>query len=443
MRPYLFQPLPDAAPVYIIPEETMGAIPWIIDTIRLLGKGTIVLVSQQDAGVIEEANSDVRIETFQAKSITGADEGLGSYRCLFSTTRELPVLLRHPEHPWGYETYYTFLRLAGIRQFTERTPDGERIITQSPHVISENGIQTLLIKTAGGIGNVILTTGMVAAALNAGKKVYFCPTDNTSGQTLADLFHDSGPPGLITIYPERLSHIKADAVLNIEDRRHLGAEDYFISPFRKKTDESEYSFYAAFFTNVTGIPVDPAATFVGGAQTALPDALRKRIVICPGSKTGWDIKRWPHMDRLVELLPEPPLVLCRQRDLAAYGKNPMLRPIRSCRAEMITHFSLSQAAGLLREARLVIANDCGMAHAAAAAGTPTLILFGPSSIVKNRHPEQNVRILSLGLPCQPCQGKNTGSGRFVENDYDCDVAYRCFRDLSAEMVLDSVRKMLS
>ena len=148
------------------------------------------------------------------------------------------------------------------------------------------------------------------------------------------------------------------------------------------------------------------------------------------------------MDRLAALLPDSPVVLCRQQDLDAYGKLPFLHAIGSSRAEIITHFSLSRAAGLLRTARLVIANDCGMAHAAAAAGAPTLILFGPSSVVKNRHPGKNVHVLSLGLPCQPCQEKITGSGRLAENDYTCDTAYRCLGELSAEMVLDAANRML-
>ena len=64
--------------------------------------------------------------------------------------------------------------------------------------------------------------------------------------------------------------------------------------------------------------------------------------------------------------------------------------------------------GWLAMAEGVVAVDCGLAHCAAAVGMPTTVLFGPTSIEKNRPVGPRVRVLTRGVDCQPCQF----SGRF-------------------------------
>jgi ADP-heptose:LPS heptosyltransferase len=51
---------------------------------------------------------------------------------------------------------------------------------------------------------------------------------------------------------------------------------------------------------------------------------------------------------------------------------------------------------------LLISNDSGPVHMAAAVGTPTLVVFGPTDPVRTGPYGQGHRVLSAGLPCQPC-----------------------------------------
>jgi heptosyltransferase-2 len=60
-------------------------------------------------------------------------------------------------------------------------------------------------------------------------------------------------------------------------------------------------------------------------------------------------------------------------------------------------------AALLRHARVVIANDSGPAHLAAAVGAPVVALFGPTHEAFGFAPRgARVRVISRELPCRPC-----------------------------------------
>jgi heptosyltransferase-2 len=82
---------------------------------------------------------------------------------------------------------------------------------------------------------------------------------------------------------------------------------------------------------------------------------------------------------------------------------------------------------------LVVSNDSGPAHLAAAVGTPVVSLFGPTSWRRWR-PLGSGEVLSLELPCQPCS--NHGRER-------CPLQHhRCLRDLDVERVAEACRRAL-
>jgi len=67
--------------------------------------------------------------------------------------------------------------------------------------------------------------------------------------------------------------------------------------------------------------------------------------------------------------------------------------------------SLVRVASLLERARCMISVDSGLAHIAAATGTPTIVLFGPTDprLCVPLGP-QVFMLYSKGLVCRPCQG---------------------------------------
>ena len=83
---------------------------------------------------------------------------------------------------------------------------------------------------------------------------------------------------------------------------------------------------------------------------------------------------------------------------------------------------------------LVSANT-GPAHLAAAAGTPVVLLEGPSTpLARPWCPPERLVVLRRGLPCSPCRGR--AHGRL------CQVP-RCLDELSAGEVLAGLRRVVS
>jgi ADP-heptose:LPS heptosyltransferase len=108
------------------------------------------------------------------------------------------------------------------------------------------------------------------------------------------------------------------------------------------------------------------------------------VAINPGA--GRENKRWPveHFRRLAERLAQEPDV----RILLLWGPDEvhMARQIRdgsSAEAILAPPTDLHELAALLRRAALVVANDTGPLHLAAALGTPSLGLFGPTRAERN------------------------------------------------------------
>ena len=71
----------------------------------------------------------------------------------------------------------------------------------------------------------------------------------------------------------------------------------------------------------------------------------------------------------------------------------------------LSDLSLPEVTALASRARLFVGNDSGIAHIAAAAGAPCVVIFGSSNVVHWRpwtiNPNEVVR---EEMPCQPCHG---------------------------------------
>ena len=135
------------------------------------------------------------------------------------------------------------------------------------------------------------------------------------------------------------------------------------------------------------IPARPEAErrmeeFLGEQGIKRHDAL---VALNPGA--GRENKRWPvsHMTALAERLGAEPGV----RLLLLWGPDEihMARQIRdglSTKAILAPPTDLDELTALLRRCALLIANDTGPLHLAAALGTPCLGLYGPTPARRNR-----------------------------------------------------------
>jgi hypothetical protein len=124
------------------------------------------------------------------------------------------------------------------------------------------------------------------------------------------------------------------------------------------------------------------------------------LVLAPGCKTGtMAAKRWPHFEVLAERFADV-AVVGTSDDLRHFNGEPMRFPAHA--RSFVDRLTLRETAELMAAAGMVVGNDSGLSHVAAAVGAPTLLLFGPTDHACLGPLPPNATVLRAGLPCEPC-----------------------------------------
>jgi len=137
-------------------------------------------------------------------------------------------------------------------------------------------------------------------------------------------------------------------------------------------------------------------------------------VLCPGAEYG-PAKRWP-----------PPYFADLARRLARDGFQIWIvgsskdydigeqieRASGGIALNLCGRTNLDQAVDLLSCARIVVSNDSGLMHVAAAVVVPLVALYGSSSPAFTPPMSPLGRVLKLDLPCSPCYERRCPLGHF-------------------------------
>ncbi|PZR18803.1 MAG: glycosyl transferase family 1 [Archangium gephyra] len=166
------------------------------------------------------------------------------------------------------------------------------------------------------------------------------------------------------------------------------------------------------------------------AAELLPDDA-KWVAVAPGA--AWETKRWP-----AERLARVASALCADGYKIALVGGPMdgalLDTLRPHADVDLSGESLAVLASCLARAQLLIGNDSGLVHVASAQGTPTVALFGPTSVNRWSPRDPGVAV-SLGLGCSPCSNHGT---------HVCPLGHHdCMQKLGVDQVLSAARDRLS
>ncbi len=185
---------------------------------------------------------------------------------------------------------------------------------------------------------------------------------------------------------------------------------------------------------LTLVPGAEATEKVAGllAEHALEE--RSFILVHPGSR--WLFKCWTvaHMQELIRGLQDRgwrvALSAAPDRaELAMVGD--ILEGVKDV-VNLSGSLSLKELASLIGRARLFIGVDSAPMHIAAAMGTPTVALFGPSGDIEWGPWQVPSRIITADYPCRPCGLDGCGGGKRSE----------CLEAIGSNQVLGAVESLL-
>ncbi len=234
--------------------------------------------------------------------------------------------------------------------------------------------------------------------------------------------------------------------VGLHDWRELAPGYYDINVPRPTPDTHAVDWYLETL-RVVDVPVhfnfewmpkrEHAAREVASLWPWGANADAQTIALLPGAR--WENKRWPaaHFRTLVTQLhnanPDFRFVV-----LGAKADVPLASEIISAAPEhcidLTARTSLWQTVEVLRASRLVVTNDTGPMHMAAALRKPIVALFGPTAPKRTGPYGQTERALQRrDLPCVPCM-KATCS--FHE-------PIACLRGITPEIVRDDVLRRLA
>jgi len=167
--------------------------------------------------------------------------------------------------------------------------------------------------------------------------------------------------------------------------------------------------------------------------TAENIAVGNYVTVNPFSR--WSYKEWG-MDKWRQIISwigqkykMPVLILGSLEERASAGELTGAGLPSACNLAGKT--TLREMAGVLQNSRLHIGVDSAAPHIAAAVGTPTLTIYGPSDWRDWAPPGEKNRVVVPDMDCAPCHQKGCdGSGQS-----------KCLDNLSVAKVQDALKKM--
>jgi heptosyltransferase-2 len=156
-------------------------------------------------------------------------------------------------------------------------------------------------------------------------------------------------------------------------------------------------------------------------QQALPESrMRPLLAVAPGAH--WSTKRWP-VERfavvaqtLAQTQQAAVVVLGSAEDhqLAQELCQQLSVPVLNSTGKL----SLMHTAALLQQCHLLLSNDSGLMHMAAALQVPVVAIFGPTVQEFGFYPfKASAQVVSAAIACRPCSTK--GSTRCPRGHHQC------------------------
>ena len=195
----------------------------------------------------------------------------------------------------------------------------------------------------------------------------------------------------------------------------------------RSLDEQALPLMAHRYAALAGAASDPPVRALPGLHLVVDENARAATLrklrlespqpvaaLCPGAEYG-PAKRWParHFAALGRQLAARGLAvwLVGSAKETALGAEIADLGGGAC-LSLCGRTTLDEAVDLLASAQLVVSNDSGLMHVAAALCKPLIALYGSSSPAFTPPLSDNARLLKLDLPCSPCFQRECPLGHF-------------------------------
>ena len=154
---------------------------------------------------------------------------------------------------------------------------------------------------------------------------------------------------------------------------------------------------------------------------------RPLVAMCPGS-TNSRAKRWPaeRFAAVADMLSEragAEIVLVGAAEELDISEE-VARLMRTRPVLLTGKTDLSQTTAVLKASDLLVTNDTGPAHIAAAVGCPVVVIFGPTNPVTTRPFSPSAEVVRQPPDCAPCMLR------------DCPIDHRCMTAITPEDVFE-------
>ena len=157
------------------------------------------------------------------------------------------------------------------------------------------------------------------------------------------------------------------------------------------------------------------------------------VALCPGS-TNSRAKRWPaaRFAAVADMLTESVganVVLIGAGEESEVSED-VARLMRTRPSVLTGRTSLAETAAVLKASDLLVTNDTGPAHVAAAVGCPVVVIFGPTNPVTTRPYSALAQVVRRPPDCAPCMLR------------DCPIDHRCMTAVTVEEVFERCQHAL-